>query len=373
MRMVNRRFNMIIMGMACCMGALALCGMFFMLGFYTHQMQNMVGIVYEYDEAAAEGLLQGMFSDEDRAALGMEAAWSLGYTKGAFWLWSSRKVFRWIAVYVVVVAAAVCGTVCLIMGKAGRESSFATENEHMLRLLHKNIEAKEQYYADREQGMQVFMENVAHQLKTPLAAVMVNLELMEGEDRLHDERLKDKCIKNMEKMRELLMLLLNTARISAGKLHFNKERLDVAELVDRLKDEDGRLAVESVEGCVIDADSEWMYQALKNIVVNGLLYGRVVLRMAAESDMVRIEVIDEGPGVAASDASQMFDRYYVGGDGRKDSTGIGLNLSYMVVKAHGGDIIVHNLEDGGGCMMEVRLPRYNMKEKAKISEAVRVL
>ena len=57
-----RGFDIAIIGLACCMGVLALGGMLFMLKFYTGQMQSMVGIVYEYDENVAKELLGGMFN-----------------------------------------------------------------------------------------------------------------------------------------------------------------------------------------------------------------------------------------------------------------------------------------------------------------------
>lgn len=68
-----RGFDIAIIGLACCMGALALGGMLFMLKFYTGQMQSMVGIVYEYDENVAKELLGGMFMGQGETAMGIEA------------------------------------------------------------------------------------------------------------------------------------------------------------------------------------------------------------------------------------------------------------------------------------------------------------
>ena len=240
------------------------------------------------------------------------------------------------------------------------------ENGHAIGRLRREIKAKEEYYKDREQEIQVFMENVAHQLKTPLAAVMVNLELLDGKERQHDERLKEKCIEDIEHMKELLMLLLNSARIRVGKLHFNKRKLDIASLLDRLELENDGFIMENIESCMITADEEWLYQAIKNIVENGLVYGKVLMRESCESEKLRLDIVDEGPGINKNDVSRMFDRYYIGENSRKDSTGIGLNLAYMVIKAHGGDIVVHDNEKAKGCTISICLPRYNIKEKVKI-------
>ena len=196
---------------------------------------------------------------------------------------------------------------------------------------------------------------------------------MDGGDREHDERLREKCIDNIEHMKELLMMLLNSARLRVGKLHFNKRRMDAASLVKRLALENDGLTVENMPSCMIDADEEWLYQALNNIVSNGLEYGRVVLRGACQSDMVSLGITDEGPGVKKEEMSKLFERYYVGENSREDSTGIGLNLAYMVVKAHGGDIVVHSADGDTGCVIRIMLPIYSVKEKIKIGEAVRVL
>lgn len=368
-----RHFDIAVIGLACCIGALALGGMLFMLKFYMGQMQNMVGIVYEYDENAANELLRGMFTGRDEKAAGVEAAKSLGYTGEAFRLWNRLNVYGAVAAFMCMTLVIVCSIVCLVVIGRKRQELTDTENEHTINRLTEDACAKEKYYADRQQDIQVFMENVTHQLKTPLAAVMVNLELMDGGDREHDERLREKCIDNIEHMKELLMMLLNSARLRVGKLHFNKRRMDAASLVKRLALENDGLTVENMPSCMIDADEEWLYQALNNIVSNGLEYGRVVLSGACRSDMVSFTITDEGPGVKKDEISRMFERYYVGESSREDSTGIGLNLAYVVVKAHGGDIVVHSADGDTGCVIRIMLPIYNVKEKIKIGEAVRVL
>lgn len=376
MRMNNiryRGFDVAIIVLACCAGALALGGMLFMLSFFTGQMQNMVGIVYESDAAAAQELLSGMFTGADKAESGLAAAEALGYTADAFRLWNRVNIYGMIAVFAAAAALIACGIAGLVVIRGRRQSTADIENEHLINRLGEDARAKEQYYKDREQGIQVFMENVTHQLKTPLAAVMVNLELIDGEDKEHDERLKEKCIDNIERMKELLMLLLNTARLRAGKIHFNKKKMDIASIADRLELENDGLVVEAVPSCLIDADAEWLYQAVKNIVVNGLEYGKVTLKGGCTDEMVSFEITDEGPGVKKSEMARMFDRYYVGEDSRRDSTGIGLNLAYMVVRAHGGDIVVHSAESDTGCTIKISIPRYNVKEKIKISDVVRVL
>ena len=368
-----RGFDIAIIGLACCMGVLALGGMLFMLKFYTGQIQSMVGIVYEYDENVAKELLGGMFMGQGETAMGIEAAKNLGYTQDAFSLWNRLNIHGTMLLFGGVAVIILCGIICIVVIRGRRHDIADTENEHTINRLAEDARAKEKYYTDRQQDIQIFMENVAHQLKTPLAAVMVNLELLDGEDRQQDELHKEKCIENIEHMKELLMLLLNSARLRVGKLHFNKKRVDIASLVTRLELENDDLIVERVPSCMIDADEEWLYQAVNNIVSNGLEYGRVILSGTCQSDRVSLEIKDEGPGVNKDEMSKLFERYYVGENSRKDSTGIGLNLAYMVVRAHGGDIVVHSTDDEPGCTIKITIPRYNVKEKIKINESVRVL
>lgn len=368
-----RSFDIAIIGLACCMGALALGGMLFMLKFYTGQMQSMVGIVYEYDENVAKELLGGMFIGQGETAMGIEAAKNLGYTQDAFSLWNRLNIHGTMLLFGGVAVIILCGIICIVVIRGRRHDIADTENEHIINRLTEDARAKEKYYIDRQQDIQIFMENVAHQLKTPLAAVMVNLELIDGEYRQQDELHKEKCIENIEHMKELLMLLLNSARLRVGKLHFNKKRVDIASLVTRLELENDGLIVERVPSCMIDADEEWLYQAVNNIVSNGLEYGRVILSGTYQSDHVSLKIKDEGPGVNKDEMSKLFERYYVGENSRKDSTGIGLNLAYMVVRAHGGDIVIHSTEDEPGCTIKITIPMYNVKEKIKTDESVRVL
>lgn len=334
-----RGFDIAIICLACCMGALALGGMLFMLKFYTGQMQSMVGIVYEYDENVAKELLGGMFMGQGETAMGIEAAKNLGYTQDAFSLWNRLNIYGTMLLFGGVVVIILCGIICIVVIRGRRHDIADTENEHTINRLAEDARAKEKYYTDRQQ------------------------------DELH----KEKCIENIEHMKELLMLLLNSARLRVGKLHFNKKRVDTASLVTRLELENDDLIVERVPSCMIDADEEWLYQSVNNIVSNGLEYGRVILSGTCQSDRVSLEIKDEGPGVNKDEMSKLFERYYVGENSRKDSTGIGLNLAYMVVRAHGGDIVVHSTDDEPGCTIKITIPRYNVKEKIKIDESVRVL
>lgn len=145
-----RRFDIAIIGLACCMGALALGGMLFMLKFYTGQMQNMVGIVYEYDENAAKELLGGMFTGRDEKAVGVEAAKSLGYTGEAFSLWNRLNVYGVIVVFICLTLVTVCGIVCLVVIRRKRQELTDTENEHTINRLTEDACTKEKYYADRQ-------------------------------------------------------------------------------------------------------------------------------------------------------------------------------------------------------------------------------
>ena len=85
--MSNRKYSILMVGMACCMAIMAICGMLFMMYSYTIRLQSMVGIVYEQDKAAAGELMKLMFSKDDMAKEGMAAAVKLGYTDKAFFYW----------------------------------------------------------------------------------------------------------------------------------------------------------------------------------------------------------------------------------------------------------------------------------------------
>ncbi|MET0422128.1 MAG: ATP-binding protein, partial [Acidimicrobiia bacterium] len=105
-------------------------------------------------------------------------------------------------------------------------------------------------------------------------------------------------------------------------------------------------------------------QILVNLVDNGVKYtrneGNVWIEAKSDDDAVRIEVRDDGPGIAAKHRARVFERFYRADTARASSNGgagLGLAIAQWIVDLHGGDIHPETREPHG-CRMVVTLPNH---------------
>ncbi|NLE65754.1 MAG: GHKL domain-containing protein, partial [Elusimicrobia bacterium] len=145
-----------------------------------------------------------------------------------------------------------------------------------------------------------------------------------------------------------------------------REMADVGEIVERtikiLGEAGRRVRVETPEEPIplIACYPQRLSQVVMNLLVNALQAapvqgGDVVLRMSYDDDALRIEVEDNGPGIQIDDKKKIFDPFFTTkpvGQG----VGLGLSISYEIVKKHGGDIQVSS-EPGRGTRFVVTIPR----------------
>jgi signal transduction histidine kinase len=116
------------------------------------------------------------------------------------------------------------------------------------------------------------------------------------------------------------------------------------------------------ENFELEADAERLHQVVANLVENAVRHsppnGVVRVRATAAADGARLEVIDEGPGIPASDAEKVFERFYRPDSARSSrdgGAGLGLAIARWIVELHGGDIRVTN-NVPHGCRMVVTIP-----------------
>jgi len=206
--------------------------------------------------------------------------------------------------------------------------------------------------------------NIAHELRTPIAAMRGELEAMidgllptdaENMESLHAEtgRLK-KIIEGVEEL----------AQAEASSRYMNKKLLSadtfMEGIVSRLKmlfSEKGvELGLTCDSGIQINADPDRLSQIMINLLSNALkatdLGGKVGIKVAHEKGVVIIEVRDTGKGIKKEDLPYIFERFY---RSEKGGLGIGLTIVKELVEAHGGAIRAMDAE-GGGAVFRVELP-----------------
>ncbi len=217
-----------------------------------------------------------------------------------------------------------------------------------------------------------FLQDAAHQLRTPLAGLQMQLELLESKPL--DAAARARLRQSVARVTRLANQLLALARAEASEcLVAHAAPVELSALIDdmvedwlRLADERGiDLGIER-EAVSVEGDPTLLQELIANLVDNALKYGRaggsVTLCCASAGDEVLLEVSDDGPGIPQAVRERVFERFYRhAADGQLNAasgSGLGLSIAREIVRGHGGQIDIADGPDGRGTCVRVRLPAH---------------
>lgn len=219
-----------------------------------------------------------------------------------------------------------------------------------------------------------FLAIMGHELKTPLTAILAYAEILETGD-VGDCRQDKDSIRELKANGQILLYMINNildaARSDAGKMHLNREYVDVSDVVRATVNRLSVLAARREIDLVVEmdpsvdfirADGDKVRRILENLISNAIKYGdksgHVFVRVSKSSSKgISIEVTDNGPGIEEDLLDKVFDRF---ARSAKSSTsggsGLGLNVVKDLAELHGGSVSVTS-ERGVGSTFTVVLPR----------------
>ena len=194
-----------------------------------------------------------------------------------------------------------------------------------------------------------FINDAAHQLRTPLAGLISQVELAQREtdDPVLGARLA-KVLTGAERSAHLVHQLLTLAR---NETHARREPLDLAELArDVAREWTPRamaagidLGYEGVEHLPLDGDALQLREALANLIDNALRYtprgSSVTLRVTARGSGAELAVEDNGPGLTDEEMAHVFQRFWRASE-LPGGCGLGLAIVREIARRHGGDAVV---------------------------------
>jgi two-component system phosphate regulon sensor histidine kinase PhoR len=214
-----------------------------------------------------------------------------------------------------------------------------------------------------EQFRKEFLQNLSHEIKTPVFAIQGYLELL-ADGAVEDPKLSNKFIKQAEANVQRLVGLLNDVDVITN-LEINKEPILkqhfiiqdlIVEAVQNLnvklikKNIQFQLKKGSELPVEVFADKNKIYQVLVNVFSNAVKYGKIDGEVIAsvyylEDKKVLIEITDNGIGIEESHIPRLFERFYRTDDARSreiGGTGLGLAICKHIIEAHGENIHVRS-------------------------------
>ena len=197
----------------------------------------------------------------------------------------------------------------------------------------------QQRLARVDRARKEFVANASHELRTPLFSLGGFIELLEDEDL--DPAARAELLSAMHgqvgRLQKLAVNLLDLSRLDAGSFELERERVDLAELAQRVAGEfapavrrgDAEIQLRMADGGVeVTADRERVAQIVRILVDNAIRHTpsgtNVTISASRRNGSAKVTVADSGPGIDSGTATQVFDRFYTGGT---DNGGAGLGLA----------------------------------------------
>ncbi|MBO5030802.1 MAG: HAMP domain-containing histidine kinase [Lachnospiraceae bacterium] len=257
------------------------------------------------------------------------------------------------------------------------------ENYEQMRL---QLKENEEEKAQNEKKSKELVSNISHDLKTPITSIKGYVEgIMDGVADTPEKM--DKYIKTIynkaNDMDKLINELTTYSGIDSNKIPYHFHILNVSDYFSDCVEEVG-LDLESknihlnftnlvpADTCVV-ADPEQLKKVINNIISNSVKYmghdnGVIDIRILDEGESVKIELEDDGKGIASKDIGNIFERFYRTDSSRNSlqgGSGIGLSIVKKIIEDHGGYVWATSKEGEGTCMHFV-LRKYTEKKDDEV-------
>jgi signal transduction histidine kinase len=211
-----------------------------------------------------------------------------------------------------------------------------------------------------------FINNLAHELKTPLASMKGALETINeyqhNLDKKEVQHFIDIAIRHSNRLNEIFDNLSLLSDIERGRAELNTNIIDFKDVIDdavtecQVSAESKKISISTsyIGDTKVNANFRLMVTALSNLISNAIKFSEpgssILIKTTQDTDVFEVSVKDWGQGIPYEYQDRIFERFYRNDSGRsrlKGGSGLGLSLVKHIVKAHGGVILVDSKENQG--------------------------
>lgn len=207
---------------------------------------------------------------------------------------------------------------------------------------------------DAKKTLKVAIEDISHQLKTPLTSISIMLDnIIENPDMESDTRglFIHEINRQIKWINWLILSLLKLAKLDSNTIEFEKENINVQKLISTviknleipIDIKEQKIIIKGDKSTSFIGDYNWEIEAITNILKNCIEHTeknkKIYINFEENNFYTKIEIIDEGNGIDKEDLKHIFKRFYKGKNSSENSVGIGLALAKTIIEKDNGQII----------------------------------
>lgn len=242
---------------------------------------------------------------------------------------------------------------------------------HKLYILNKRYHSLLEKMKQEQLELKDYIENISHQLKTPITSIRLNEELLLEtiESSQQKEKIKQIYVQTL-KMNQLVNDLLTLALLDSQSMEFEFHHHPIETLIEDVEEDLEYLLQERHMDIQLHhhqesilCDKKWMEEALKNIIKNHIEKNQnsvIDITVEEMESLTKIMIQDHGEGFLDEDIPHLFERFYRGKKKDYQGVGIGLALSKEIIEQHHGLIKATNQQ---GACIEISIPQLLAKKK----------
>lgn len=243
-----------------------------------------------------------------------------------------------------------------------------------LQMIINDFEEEVNYLKQENEKKENFTLNITHDMRSHLNVIISALQFIEHNDwNIRDEKRYMNIIKrNSYKILKLINNLIDTSKLENNYYKLEKRNMDIVSMIEGTVECIERYSLEkniqlifdtNKEECIVSADPEAIDRIVMNLLSNAIKFSpmdsEIFVYLNIDSENINISVKDKGKGISKEEQDKIFNRFYqCSNRSAKEyiGSGIGLDLTNYLVKAHGGNISINSRENEGAEFI-VTIPR----------------